>query len=240
MANKKKQSTWVTVLLLIVGAVSWYLKNNPNALDSVSHTATMGESTSVDASGKVEFDTNGLTEAKVSTREFTVFEGCKLADHRNNDGDSFYVKHPDLNAKGEAEVRLYYVDTAESRLHQYNGQRIAEQGEYFGGLTQKQTTDLGIQGKKLTLALLAAKPFTMLTKGDKDPSGVRPHMYVLLEQGGKQYYLHEILAKSGLVRTNTWGANLPDGTKYPQQRSKVKALEAEAKQAKRGAWGINL
>jgi len=234
MASKKKQSTWVTILLLIVGVVSWYLKENPGFLDRITGKQTTGESISVDASGNIDFDVTGLTEAKVTTDEFTVIKGCRLSDHRNNDGDSFYVDFPN----GREEVRLYFVDTAESRLHQYNGKRISEQGEYFGGLTQKQTTDIGIEGKKLTLGLLKGQTFTMLTKGDMDPSGKRPHMYVLIEKDGKQYYLHEILAKSGLVRTKTYGTSLPDGTTFYKQRDKVRALEAEAKRAKRGAWGV--
>ncbi len=231
---KKKQSTWVTIVLIIVAVVSWYLKKNPGTLDGITGAGSTGESISVDASGNIDFDTVGLTEAKITTGEFTSLEGCKLADHRNNDGDSFYVTHP----KGKDEVRLYFVDTAESRLHKYNGERIADQGEYFGGLSQKQTTDIGIEGKKLTLALLASKPFTMLTKWEMDPSGKRPHVYVLVEKDGKQYYLHEILAKSGLVRTRTRGAALPDGKTFFKQRDKVKALEAEAKREKRGAWGV--
>ncbi len=222
MANKKKQSTWVTILLLIVGVVGWYLKENPGFLDS------FGENSTVETVA-------GLTEVKITTDEFTVLKDCRLVEHRNNDGDSFHVEHP----KGKEEVRLYFVDTAESRLHQYNGKRIAEQGEYFGGLTQKQTTNIGIEGKKLTLGLLEGKTFTMLTKGDMDPSGKRPHVYVLIEKDGRQYYLHEILAQSGLVRTKTYGTYLPDGTSFYKQRDKVRALEAEAKRAKRGAWGVN-
>ncbi len=72
-----------------------------------------------------------------------------------------------------------------------------------------------------------------------DPSGKRPHVYVLIEKDGKQYYLHEILTRSGLVRTKTRGASLPDGKTFYKQRDKVKALEAEAKRAKRGAWGVD-
>lgn len=235
MASKKKQSTWVTMLLLIVGVVSWYLQKNPGALDGIK--GTIGESISVDGSGNIDFDTTGLTEAKITTDEFTVLKGCKLADHRNNDGDSFYVDHSELK-KGENEVRLYFVDTAESRLHAKNGDRITEQGDYFGGLSQKQTTDLGIKGKKLTLGLLKGKSFTILTKWEKVYSGPRHYFYVLVEKDGKQYYLHEILAKSGLVRTKTRGTGLPDGKTFFKQRDKVKALEAEAKRSQRGGWGV--
>jgi len=235
MANKKKQSKWVTLLLLIVAGVSWYIKNNPDASDGILDSVVSSDGAKVDSSGKVQFDPSGLTEVKVTTKEYTVLENCKLTEHRNNDGDSFHVEH----SQGKNEVRLYFVDTAESRLHQYNGDRIAQQGEYFGGLSQKQTTDIGVDGKKLTLGLLKGKSFTMLTKWEMDPSGTRPHVYVVIEKGGKKYYLHEILARSGLVRTRTRGASLPDGTSFYDQRDKVKALEAESKRSKRGAWGVN-
>lgn len=237
MAKKNKQSTWGVISAVLIAIVIWYLKNHTALFDENQNVATDGD-VSITKSGKVEFDVTGLTEVKSTDGKYHTLEGCELVDYRNNDGDSFMVKHPKLDG-GKSEVRLYFVDTAESRLHRKNGKRIAEQGAYFGGLSQKQTTEIGIVGKKLTLGMLAGKKFTMLTKWEMDPSGQRPHVFVLIENNGKHYYLHEILARSGLVRTITRGAPLPDGTGFYIQRDKVRALENQAKKAKRGAWAIS-
>jgi len=225
----------MAVITIIIGLVAWYMKNKDDLGGALSSAigGSDGE-TSIAESGNISFDTQGLTEFEMKNKKFTLWENCELIDHRNNDGDSFYVKHPD----GEDEVRLYFVDTAESRLHQYNGDRIADQGEYFGGLSQAKTIEAGKKGKEITLGLLKGRKFTMLTKWEMDPSNKRPHVYVLIEKGGKQYYLHEILTRSGLVRTKTRGAELPDGTDFYTQRDKIKAMEKLAKQAKRGAWGM--
>ena len=217
----------MVVLTLVVAAVAWYFKIDTGG-------QLLDGKAGITESGEIDFDTNGLTEVKVTSSKFKVLENCTLIDHRNNDGDSFHVKHPE----GKDEIRLYFVDTAESRLHQYNAGRLAEQGAYFGGLSQADTIRAGKDGKEFTLGLLRGKKFTIITKWEMDPSGKRPHAYVVIEKNGKDYYLHEILTRTGLVRTKTRGAELPDGTEFFRQRDKIRAMEKLAKKANRGAWGM--
>ena len=42
--------------------------------------------------------------------------------------------------------------------HQYNGPRLAEQGQYFGGLTEAETVAVGEEARDFSLGLLRAAP----------------------------------------------------------------------------------
>ena len=174
-----------------------------------------------------------LTLVKFKNREFDVLRNCTLIDHRNNDGDSFHVKH-----SGEkTEFRLYYVDTPESRKHKHNGKRIQEQGEYFGGLSMQVTTEVGKIAKSFVKDLLK-KPFTVVTKWEDVYTPERKYCYVIVKWQGRDVYLHELLVLKGLVRIKTRGAALPDNTNYHNQKANILRMEAKVKAAKLGVWGM--
>jgi len=215
MAQKKKQSTFISIITVIAAIVVWYFNQN-KAVDDTTFCA------------------DELTEVKITTNRFQVLKNCTLIEHQHNDGDSFHIQHPD----GKDEIRLYFVDTPESKLNKFNKQRLTEQGQYFGGLSIEQTIEAGKKAKDITLGLLKGKKFTVITKWEMAPCGKRPHAYVVIEKNGKDFYLHEILTQAGLVRTKTRGAELPDDTDFYTQRDKIRAMEKIAKAAKRGAWGM--
>lgn len=230
---KKKQSTLMLVLTVVVGIVAWYIKNNhPNLLDDLSSITSKSTPVSVD----------GLTEVHVTGNQYEILENCTLADHRHNDGDSFHINHP----KGQDEIRLYYADTAESAYKTYgggenNGERLDKQGAYFGGLNRDQTAELGQLGKKRTMSLIKGKKFKVITKWEpvtNRQSEKRIHAFIVLEKDGKEYFLHELLVNEGLVRLSTRGGNLPDGTSWKQQKERLQAMENNAKDRKVGAWGM--
>ncbi|MGJ8656091.1 MAG: thermonuclease family protein [Akkermansiaceae bacterium] len=222
----------MVILTLVVGLVAWYIKDkHPQLLDDL----TSGQSSSSVSIGE-------LTEVKVVGDEYEILENCTLAEHKHNDGDSFHIKHH----KGQDEIRLYYADTAESAYKTYgggenNGDRLDKQGQYFGGLNRDQTAKLGQLGKKRTMSLIKGKKFKVITKWEPvtdKPSETRIHAYIVLEEDGKEYYLHELLVNEGLVRLSTWGSNLPDGTSWKKQKERLKAMENNAKERKVGAWGM--
>lgn len=233
MARKKKQSTLMVILTLVVGLVGWYIKNkNPQLLDDLIGGVGSPAPVSVDE----------LTEVTVIGDEYEVLENCTLAEHRHNDGDSFHIKH----SKGQDEIRLYYADTAESAYKTYgggenNGERLDKQGLYFGGLNRDQTAKLGQMGKKRTMSLIKGKKFKVITKWEpvtNRQSETRIHAFIVLEKDGKEYFLHELLVNEGLVRLSTRGGNLPDGTSWKRQKERLKAMEDIAKEYKVGAWGM--
>jgi len=178
-----------------------------------------------------------LTPVRVKTSVYKKYSSVSLVDNKRNDGDSFFV---DLGGE-EAEYRLYFVDTPESRLHQYNGKRIGEQGEYFGGLTQDQTIQAGKDGKAMTMSLLKKNPFTIYSKGQpvtNRADETRVHGFIVVHLGGDDYYLHELLVLKGLVRIYTWGSELPDGTAWKEQKKNLFKIEDYARDNKHGAWGM--
>ncbi|MCP5550104.1 MAG: hypothetical protein H7A53_04340 [Akkermansiaceae bacterium] len=167
---------------------------------------------------------------------YEKLEGCRLVDHRNNDGDSFFVRH----GAREFELRLYFVDSAEKYLSdRYEDQRrrVAEQARDFGGIGIDQTVELGQMAKAHTLHLLEGKPFTVFTKWERVYDGERYYGFVQLPGAGGEF-LSEDLVENGLVRIHTKGESTPEGQSYRQYRDHLEAMERAAKAAKRGAWGM--
>ena len=128
------------------------------------------------------------------------------------------------------------MDAPEKRLHQFNGERIDHQGGYFGGLSREQTTSIGLAAKKHTEALLGIRPFRIETRWQPVFDSGRYFGFVFFDDSGEE--LGESLVRQGLARIYTEGANLPDGRKKADFERHLRRLEAEAKQARRGAWGL--
>ncbi len=183
----------------------------------------------------------GGQDAPADTSEvggYRRLSGCRLAEHRHNDGDSFHVRHGD----DSYEFRLYFVDAPESRYKTYrggddNGGRIAQQGDYFGGLNRDQTTGIGAEAKKFSLNLLRGRPFTVYTKGENVYGSERQYAFVEVEDAaGKRRLLGELLVEQGLARIHTKGATTPDGAARSKQEGKLRSIEHAARNAGVGAW----
>ncbi len=175
-------------------------------------------------------------ERRQVTAEFTVIRNARLVPHKDNDGDSFHFAHD-----GEDyEFRLYFADAPEKQLHQYNGERIAEQSRYFGGLTMEQTTGIGMKARDFTLALLQSRPFTIHTRWHRVHGGERVYAFVIFDEKGGAEDLSEKLVKAGLARIHTDGARLPDGRSEREFEQHLTGLEREAKGKKRGAWAFRV
>ena len=162
------------------------------------------------------------------TGSWDELRGCTLAEDRSNDGDSFEVLH-----EGKRHVvRLYFVDCPEKSRHQYNGSRIAEQGRYFGGLTEEETVGIGERARDFSLNLLGAGAFTILTRWEKVFDSERCYSFVSVPQGD----LGELLVSEGLARIFTKGGNRPGGESAAAGKKRLQQLEQQAKAAGRGAW----
>lgn len=166
--------------------------------------------------------------------------GCQLVNHKNNDGDSFHIKH---NGK-DIEIRLYYVDTAEkyySDRYENQRERVRDQGKDFGGLSVDQVIQLGNEAKDFSLELLKGKSFTVHTMWEEVYDSGRYYAFVEVP-GTNGKYLNEILVASGLVRIHTKGVNkgqtTPDGRDHFQYRDHLIQTERAAKKAGVGAWGM--
>ncbi len=160
--------------------------------------------------------------------DWEELQGCTLVEDRSNDGDSFVVRH----GTTEFLMRLYFVDCPEKTRHQYNGPRLASQGQYFGGLTEAETLEVGGDARDFTLGLLRAAPFRVLTRWEKVFDSDRIYAFVTVESGD----LAELLIKAGLARIYTKGENRPGGKVAKAGKQQLMALERQAKAAKQGAW----
>ncbi|MEM9478624.1 MAG: hypothetical protein AAGA58_03070 [Verrucomicrobiota bacterium] len=174
--------------------------------------------------------------SKSKQGEFTRLDGCTLAgDARSNDGDSFLLAHgPDT-----FHFRLYFVDCPEKYRHQYNGERIAEQGDYFGGLSESQTISVGISAQKLTRQILENARFSVWTRWERVYRSDRFYGLVEIQHPDQSpVFLHEILVRQGLGRIHTKGIDLPDGRTWRSQKQRLSKFETEAKTQALGGWKL--
>lgn len=183
---------------------------------------------------------------------YEVLENCQWINDRGNDGDSFRAKY----GKDEYTFRLYFVDAPEKYLSdKYKDQRkrVAQQGEYFGGLSPNQTVEVGLKAKAFTAKKLKGKSFTVLTTWESVYGGKRYYAFVLLpgSTDEKPLRLCEALLEGGLARIYTKG---PRGQRVPgfQQggankngkgndnafKKHLYQLQAKAEKSKFGAWGV--
>ena len=158
------------------------------------------------------------------------WRGCTLAEDRGNDGDSFEIWHG-----GQRQVmRLYFVDCPEKTRHQHNGARLAEQGRYFGGLTEEETVGIGEKARDFTLDLLRGGSFRVLTRGEQVFDSERHYAFVLSGQDD----LGELLVREGLARIYTKGEDRPGGRRAHAEKQHLMTMERQAKAARRGAWEL--
>jgi endonuclease YncB( thermonuclease family) len=170
--------------------------------------------------------------------DWVHYEGSSLADFPHHDGDSFRVV---LAHGGLEDFRLYFVDTPESRFKTYrdgndNGERIAQQGEYFGGLSQEVTTALGRMAKEATVGLLSAGNFDLFTRYEEVFDSGRFYCVVRCLVKGEARWLDEILVENGLARIITQPTVLPDGTSAERHQKRLRHLESRARKSGRGGW----
>jgi endonuclease YncB( thermonuclease family) len=147
------------------------------------------------------------------------------------------VKLPDGRVE---QFRLYFVDCPESQFRTYRGgadnhERIREQAKAFG-ISDEQAVEIGSRAKDVVHVLLGSGGFTLHTRWD-DPFGDRRYHAFVITPDGKP--LEETLVSKGLARIHTKGADLPDGTSQKAYQSRLRRIEDEARQARRGAWGMN-
>lgn len=160
-----------------------------------------------------------------AARPWQVLEGCQLVDSTINDGDSFRVH---WNG-GELTVRLYFADTPEADYRFMD--RTRAQAAYFG-ITEEQAVEVGKQAKMFTRDVLKGG-FSIRTRWQGVFSGQKgARKYGIVSVGDKD--LAELLVANGLARIHGMGI----GGKTWEEVERLKALEAQAKAEKRGAWGM--
>lgn len=169
-------------------------------------------------------------------RGYQKLDACRYVEHRGNDGDSFHV----TNGNRQFELRLYYVDAAEtyySDRYDYQRKRVAEQAKVFD-LSIQETVNLGQLAKRETRELLKGKQFIVYTKWEEVFDGDRYYGFVQLPDQTIGNYLDRHLVENGLVRIHTRGDTTPDGQAFWSYRKQLEAAERAAKKQKLGGWGM--
>lgn len=168
--------------------------------------------------------------AQTSAKEWRTKEGCVYIDHPSNDGDSFRVKI----GRRTYVIRLLWVDALETD-NRYPD-RVREQAEYFG-ITPQAALQIGREAARFTKEFLQKRPFTVYTQFIDAPSGgEKTREYAIVKCG--ETYLMEALVSNGLARIYGIQVMPPGGPSERRMRIRLRALEAEARQQRRGAWGL--
>ena len=126
-----------------------------------------------------------------------------------------------------------FADCPEKKRHHLNGDRIAEQGRYFGGLSEARTVVIGQQAQAFTQQLLSTGSFTVYTKWQSVYNSGRHYAFIVFPDGED---LSAKLIREGLARIHTGGTTLPDGRTTAQYQQQLRQLESEARAAGRGGW----
>jgi len=239
----------VAALLIAAGGLWWYenIYQTDNVVGSSSPPSSDFGSKIVPKSEiEISMPTAGdrkkpsapakSSASKVSTEKVNGYDrliGTVMIDHRNNDGDSFFVQHGDR----KFELRLYYADAPEKYLSdRYEDQRrrVAEQARELGGLSVEETVAVGQAAKAHVAKILKGQSFSVFTKWERVYDGERYYGFVLLPD--ETEWLCEDLVENGLARIHTKGERTPDGNSYRDFKKTLEGLERQAKSARRGAW----
>jgi endonuclease YncB( thermonuclease family) len=164
-------------------------------------------------------------EAKKAER----LDGYSFKQTAYHDGDSFSL----LTAKGDEKIcRLYAVDTCETDNE--FAERVAEQALYFG-ITSEQAVELGNEAKNFTEERLKNKKLSFVTKWHKALGRSKSdRFYGEVIVDGES--LACILVKNGLARIH--GIIPPNDRTFVFTRAKLEQMEAGAKKAGLGGWGM--
>ena len=160
-----------------------------------------------------------------AAKPWQTLEACQLVESWQNDGDSFKVH---WNG-GDLTIRLYFADTPESDYRFKD--RTRAQADYFG-ISEEQAVEVGKMAKEFTKNALK-DGFSVRTRWQGVFGGERSmRKYGIVSTGTGD--LAELLVANGLARIHGMGI----GGKTWEEVERLKVLEAEAKKAKRGAWGM--
>ena len=161
-------------------------------------------------------------------RGWTELEGVIFEENEANDGDSFHAKR---NTSSYL-FRLYFVDTPETDLRYPD--RVKEQAAYFGVDLELAVRE-GKAAAEYIKEVLGEKDFTVFTRyADARGASKMNRYYAMVKVGDR--WLSELLVEKGYARIYGVGLELPDGTSERMYWSRLRKLEKQAKEAKRGLW----
>jgi endonuclease YncB( thermonuclease family) len=168
-----------------------------------------------------------LSAAEGASGNWVRLTDCHYVDAEGNDGDSFHVRC----GVGDFIVRLYFVDAPETDL-QYP-ERVREQSRHFG-ISMDAAMRAGHEASAATREALR-QPFLVWTRwASAQGRSKLPRYYAFVEVNRTD--LAEWLVARGLARTKGATARHPTGESARARQQRLRAVEAEARAQRRGAW----
>lgn len=214
----KPQKTWQLIVLVLA------------VIATVVARMNRGAASGPEAKRRSPSESAEVRKApRTAAGKWERLDGCTLVDDRNNDGDSFVLRH----GGEDFTFRLYFADCPEKRRHQFNGDRIAQQGRYFGNLSEGATIATGEEARDFALEILRNSPVTVETRWEEVFDSERHYAFVTA--GGTD--LAEALVSRGLARIHTKGASRPGGPSERDQKKRLHELGSMARAKRLGAWG---
>ena len=155
-----------------------------------------------------------------------------VAHHPANDGDSFIVQA----GERQLHLRLYFVDCPETVVvTDADAKRVREQAGHFGLTNVAEVIEYGLQAKAFTENQLA-RPFTVYTAyADAMGRSSSKRYYAFVVTAAGKDLATELVAH-GLARAYGSRRAAPDGTAAVTMANRLRALEAQAKAQRVGAW----
>ncbi|MCU0896930.1 MAG: thermonuclease family protein [Burkholderiales bacterium] len=168
-----------------------------------------------------------LAAAEVASGTWVRLTDCRYVDAEGNDGDSFHVRC----GVGDFIVRLYFVDTPETDLRY--PERVREQSRHFG-ISTDAAMRVGHEASAATREALR-QPFLVWTRwASAQGRSKLPRYYAFVETNRSD--LAESLVARGLARTKGATARHPAGESARARLQRLRAIEAQARVERRGAW----
>lgn len=180
-----------------------------------------------------------LAPAAHAAKKWREYTDCHVIPHASNDGDSFHVKAGNIKSKTYL-FRLYFVDTPEAEKSL--PERLQEQADYFGIANPLDVVQVGKDAVKFTENFLADGKFTVYSRlADALGRSKMSRDYAMVLNSAGQDLGYE-LVRNGLARVYGSGTDLSELDPYKKTADawfrRLRQAELEAKNAKRGAWGI--
>lgn len=165
----------------------------------------------------------------LQARIWTELDGVSYEDNQANDGDSFHAKRN----RSKYLFRLYFVDTPETDLRY--PERVKAQADYFG-VSEARAVEGAAEAGEYVKKLLSDKTFTVYTRyTDARGASDMKRYYAMVKV--EERWLSEWLVEAGYARVYGMDTELPDGTEAKKYWARLRKLEKEAKETKRGLWG---
>ena len=181
--------------------------------------------------GQTTPDEGGVPKLPVD--KFQILPAPILVESEANEADTLRIRY----GNEEYVFVLYFVDALETTMD--HPQRVAEQGRWFGGVSDKAIIDVGKTAAKYVTDLLKERHFNVLTRWERVPNTVRYYAVIKVEQPEGPVYLADLLVRRGYARVGGLRTELPDDRRdQPAYMAELKALDDKARQTKSGIWSM--